>query len=256
MDSSAFWILVFPLLLIALFYYLGFLTIGLSFISSAFKSRGPIGKSLLLTIGVGIIAFPFLAIKVQHLNADMKADQRQEQLANLERVSLANRVPRKFVTVGGYQPSHIDLIKKQSRMTQFSQDENIRLANAYRQYKRTEYCHSHSAGKTLSPKIQIPICRDLPDSIQAALNIKEPVLFFAEGSNTSFLTSNTRVGNMYELRLITPTEDLLIDYYEDRTLERPAGISNPFSSGYRRDPNSPKLHIIDFIKRNLDRVSQ
>lgn len=104
----------------------------------------------------------------------------------------------------------------------------------------------------MSKKIQIPICKDLPPSIHVAVNIKEPVLFFAEGSKTSYLMSNTRVGNMYEIRLITPTEDLLVDYYEDRILERPAGITNPFSSGYERDPDAPRLHIIDFIKRALE----
>lgn len=252
MDNLAFWILVFPLLLVAILYYLGFLSVGLGFVATAFRSRGRVGKTIFLTIGLGVISFPFLALKFQHFNADRKADQRQEQVAKLERISLAGRMPKKFITVGRYQQSHIDLIKKKSRMVQFPQAENDRLAKAYRQYKRAEFCHSHSAGKTLSPKIKIPICRDLPDSIHAVLKLKEPVLIFAEGSNTSFLQSNTLVGKKYELRLITPTEDYLVDYYEDRTLEKAAGITNPFSSGYARDPDAPKLHIIDFIKRNLD----
>lgn len=252
MDSLAFWILVFPLLLVAVLYYLGFLSVGLGIVATAFKSKGVVGKTILLTIGLCIISFPFLAIKFQHFSADRKADQRQEELAKLERISLTGRMPRKFVTVGRYHQSHIDLIKKESRMVQFPQAENDRLAKAYRQYRRAEFCHSHSAGKTLSPKINIPICRDLPDSIHAVLKLKEPVLVFAEGSNTSFLQSNTHVGKKYELRLITPTDDYLVDYYENRTLERPAGITTPFSSGYARDSDAPKLHIIDFIQRNLD----
>ena len=252
MDSWAFWLLVFPVLLVAALYYLGFLTAGLSFVKSAFKSKNPGRKLALLVMGFGIISTPFLLTKYQHVQAGKKADQRAEQLANMERVDLAGRYPKKFVTVGGYQKTHIDLIKKESRMRQFPQAENDRLARAYRLYRRAEFCHSHSAGKTLSSNTKVPACRELPESIHAALNIKEPVLFFVEGSSTSFLQSNTRVGNMYELRLVTPTQDLLVDYYEDRLLDRPAGISNPYSSGYKRDPDAPRLHIIDFIKRNLE----
>ena len=252
MDSGAFWILVFPVLLVTMLYYLGFLTAGLSFVKSAFKSKNPGRIFALLVIGISIISVPFLLTKFQHAKADKKADQRAEQLANLDRLDLAGRYPKWFVTVGGYQRTHIDLIKKESRMRQFPQAENDRLARAYRLYRRAEFCHSHSADKTLSGNVKIPICRDLPESIHAALNIKEPVLFFVEGSSTSYLMSNTRVGNMYEVRLVTPTQDLLVDYYEDRVLERPSGITNPYSSGYKRDPDAPRLHIIDFIKRNLE----
>ena len=254
MDSLAFWLLVFPVLLVMALYYLGFLTAGLSFVKSAFKSRNPGRKFALLVMGISIISAPFLLTKFQHAQADKKADQRAEQIANLERINLAGRHPKWFVTVGGYQKTHIDLIKKESRMQQFPQAENDRLARAYRLYRRAEFCHSHSAGKTLSSNVKIPICRDLPESIQAVLNIKEPVLFFVEGASTSYLLSNTRVGNMFEVRLVTPTQDLLVDYYEDRVLERPTGITNPYSSGYKRDPDAHRLHIIEFIKKNLEGV--
>ena len=252
MDSWAFWLLVFPVLLVAALYYLGFLTAGLSFVKSAFTSKNPGRQFAFLFIGIGIMSTPFLLTKFQHVQADKRADQRAERLANLERIDLAGRYPKWFVTVGGYQKTHIDLIKQESRMRQFPQAENDRLASAYRLYRQAEFCHSHSAGKTLSRKVKIPICRDLPESIHAALSIKEPVLFFVKGASTSYLMSNTHVGNMYEVRLVTPTQDLLVDYYEDRILERPAGITNPFSSGYTRDPDAPRLHIIDFIKRNLE----
>lgn len=256
MDSWAFWLLVFPVLLAAVLYFLGFFTVGLGFVSSASKTRNPRRRLIKLFVGICVILAPFLLIKFQHIRADIKADQREVQLANMERVHLAGRLPKRFVAVGGFQQTHIDLIKKESGMGQFPKTENDRLASAYRQFRRVEFCHSHSSGKMMSKKIQIPICKDLPQSIHAALNIKEPVLFFAEGSNTSYLMSNTHVGNMYEVRLITSTEDLLVDYYEDRILERSAGVTNPFSSGYKRDPDAPKLHIIDFIKRALERASR
>jgi len=250
MDNWAFWILVFPMLLIAILYYLGFLTVGLGFVSSAFKSRNFIRKFFLLFIGIGVISFPFLAIKLQHFQADRKADQRQEYIDNLERVSLNGRLPRKFVTVGIFSKPDIDFIKRQYRIGQYTQTETDRLARAYQLYRKAQFCHTHSSGKTL-PGTQIPICRDLPESIQAVLEIKEPILFFAEGSNTSLRTSNTFVGNIYEARLVTRSEDLLIDYYEDRTLERPAGITNPYSSGLKRDPNAEKLSRRDFIQKAL-----
>lgn len=250
MDNWAFWILVFPMLLIAILYYLGFLTVGLGFVSSAFKSRSIVGKFVFLLVGIGVISLPLLAVKIQHFQADRKADQRQEYLDNLARVSLNGRLPLKFVTVGRFSKPDIDFIKRQYRIGQYSQTETDRLADAYRLYRKAEFCHTHSSGKTL-PGTQIPICRDLPESIQAVLEIKEPILFFAEGSNTSLRTSNTFVGNIYEARLVTRSEDLLIDYYEDRTLERPAGITNPYSSGLKRDPNAERLSKRDFIQRAL-----
>ena len=102
------------------------------------------------------------------------------------------------------------------------------------------------------PGTQIPICRDLPDSIQTALDIKEPVLFFADAESTSYRISNTFVGNMFEIRLVTRTEDLLVDYYEDRFLKRPAGITNPYSSGFTLDPNGQRVSRRVFIERAVD----
>ncbi|WP_371396181.1 hypothetical protein [Fretibacter rubidus] len=247
MDNWAFWILVFPMLVIAILYYLGFLTVGLSFVFSAFKSRNLVGKFILLVTGIGVISLPLLAIKFQDHQADRKADKRQEYLANLEKVSLNSRLPRKFVTVGRFSKPDIDFIKRQYRIGQYTQTETDRLARAYRLYRKAQFCHTHSSGKTL-PGTQLTICRDLPDSIQAALQIKEPILFFAEGSNTSLRTSNKIVGNMYEVRLVTRSDDLLVAYYEDRTLERPAGITNPFSSSLKRDPDAERLSKRDFIQ--------
>lgn len=251
MDSAAFWILVFPLLLLAVLYFLGFLTIGSTFVSTAFKAKGLLSKTMFLVIGIGVISFPIIAIKVQHIQADRKADQRHERLSNIERINLKGRMPRRFVTVGNYSKSDTDFISKRYRIGQYPQEEAQRLSAAYRAYRRVEYCHSHSSGKTLRGT-QIPICRDLPVSIQAALDIKEPILFFAEGASTSYRISNTFVGNMFEIRLVTHSEDLLVDYYEDRFLERPAGITNPFTSGFTLDPNGQQVSRKDFIERALD----
>lgn len=248
MDNGAFWLLVFPLLLAAVLYFFGFFTVGLGFISSALKSKSPAFKPLLLFIGLGIASYPVLAIKMQQFRADEKADERQDYLADLEKVTLNGRLPQKFVTVGRFSESDIDFIKRRYRLGQYSKIETDRLARAYRLYRKAEFCHTHSSGKTL-PGTQLSICRDLPDSIQSALNTKEPILFIAEGSNTSLRTSNKIVGNMYEVRLVTKSDDRLVDYYEDRTLDRPAGITNPFSSGVKRDPKAEKLSRRDFIQR-------
>ncbi len=252
MDNLMFWILVFPVLLLMLLYYLGFLSIGIRTISSGAKSKRPRRKLQTLLLGIVIILFPFLLIKAQHIRADQKADQRAEQLAAIERVNLVGNMPRKFVTVGNFSDDDIAFIKRQYRIGTYPKTEAERLAAAYRHYRRTEFCHTHSSGKMMSSKIKIPICKDLPDSIQTALDLREPTLFFAEGSNTSYRVSNTSVGKMYEARLITKTRDRLVDYYEERFVERPAGITNPYSSGFKRVPNQPRFSRRDFIQRAME----
>ena len=100
------------------------------------------------------------------------------------------------------------------------------------------------------------MCRDLPGSIQSALKINEPVLFFAEGSSTSYRRSNTLVGKMYEVRLVTRTEDLLVDYFEQRTVEDPVGITNPYSSGWKLDRRHKAPTMKEFIQTALEGASR
>jgi len=235
MDNWMFWLLVFPVLLVAILYYLGFLTAGLSFIGATFKRGAPKRNLLVLFIGLLIAAAPFIASKIQRIQAERQADLWQAEIANFERVNLRGRMPKKIVIMNSAREARLLPIAAKYGLRPFDDAEAGRLRSAYRQYRRNAYCHSHSSGKMMSDKIQIPVCKPLPESLQNVLNLREPVLFFAEDSATSYRRTNILMGDKYELRLVTPRQDLLVDYFEQRTLKKPIGITNPFGSGWILD---------------------
>lgn len=256
MHDEMLWILVFPVLVVAILYYLGFLTIGLSFVVSGLKSGNRGRRAILVLIGVGVVSAPFVISKIQRLIAERKADTVQQEIAGLERIDLQGRLPEKFVTVGRYHESDIEFIQRRYGMSQFAKRENDRLRAAYRNFRKAEFCHKYLYKKKIAPNINISNCRDLPASIQAALDITEPVLFFVEGSSTSYRRSNIIMGKMYEVRLVTPQEDLLVDYYEQRTVDDPASITNPYSSGRRLDRRDKPPTKQEFVEAALQGASR
>lgn len=256
MHDGMLWFLVLPVLVLAILYYLGFLTIGLSFVVSGFRSSNPGRRAILVLIGLGVVSAPFIFSKIQRLIAERNADTLQQEIAGLDRIDLAGRLPEKFVTVGRYHQSDIDFIGRRYGMSQFAKQENDRLKTAYRRYRKAEFCHKYLYKKKMAPNINISNCRDLPASIQAALNIQEPILFFVEGSATSYRRSNVIIGKMYEVRLVTPQEDLLVDYYEQRTVDDPASIINPYSSGRRLDWRDKPPTKQEFVEAALQGASR
>lgn len=243
MDNWIFWILVFPLLLLMALYYLGFLTAGLSFIGVASKRSAPKRNLVILIVGLLIAAAPFIAGKIQRTHAERQADLRQAEIANFDRVSLKTRMPKKFVAVSRSDNPHLKRVAAKYGLRPFHKAEEDRLRTAYIQYRRGEHCHRRSPGKMMSEKIQIPVCREIPPSIQDVLNLREPVLFFAADHITTHQRSRIGMGKRYELRLLTPREDRLVDYFEQRTIRKPVGITNPFGSGWilDRDHEPPRL---------------
>ena len=69
------------------------------------------------------------------------------------------------------------------------------------------------------------------------------VLVFAEGRHTSMRDDNVLSGEIYEIRLITPQEDLLVDYFEERTVEDFPSIFNPYAARRRNAADeAPPTH--------------
>ena len=256
MDGWMFWILVFPVLLAAILYLLGFLTIGSGVIAWGLKSGHPKRKILFILIGLGIIASPFIGMNIQHYFAEQKADRIQQELADMERIDLSGRLPARFVAVGGFTASDKEFIRKTYGIRQFPDAENDRLKAAYRNYRKAEFCHKYLYREKIAPNVNISNCRDLPTSIQAALGIDEPVLFFVDGSSTSYRRSNVMVGKMYEIRLVTPQEDLLVDYFEERAIDRPPSILNPYASGRKLASEGRPPTRKEFIQNALQRASR
>ena len=119
MDGWMVWILVFPVLLAAILYLLGFLTIGSGVIAWGLKSGHSKRKILFILIGLGIIASPLIGMNIQRYVAEQKADRIQQELAEMERIDLSGRLPARFVAVGGFAASDIEFIRKTYGIRQF-----------------------------------------------------------------------------------------------------------------------------------------
>ncbi|MFN7165265.1 MAG: hypothetical protein ACK4P2_10660 [Hyphomonas sp.] len=256
MDNLFYWFLTVPPLILLILYYLAFLAGGAGFLVAAFRSTCPGRRIAFSLVGLGILIAPFAADFGQKRAARHSAAERAQQLASLERTDLAGKLPRKLVTVGNYSEADISFIKTQYGMSQFPPEENERLSSAYRHYRSQEFCKRHSAGKMMSPEINIPVCKEIPGTVQEALGLREPVLVLAEGFSTSLRRSNTHLGDIYEIRLVTPEEDVLVDYFEEETLDDPASIINPYSSGQRLKPGQKILTRKEFIEAALEGASR
>ncbi|MDB2438523.1 hypothetical protein N9W89_07380 [Hellea sp.] len=258
MMDFGWWILLLPLLVGLILYLLFFFVLGSGVLWAGFKSR----KFIYTVIGIGVITAPFTIEKIQKFRAGQKADAIYAQLAALERTSLKGRLPGKFVAVGSFSDSNVNFLRDQYGLRRFPKAENNRLEAAYRDYRRTEFCYKHDYDRIKAyrekydPRNKLSICDDLPESIQASLKTKEPVLFIIEGRSTSFRQTRFMVGKKYEIRLVTSREDLLVDYYEDREIDDPPRITSPFSSGRKLDKDGPTPTMREFIQGALKGASR
>ncbi len=254
MDNALFWWLVFPMLVAAAVVYLVLVVIGLSTIRIAFSLSHPLLKIALVSIGLMVIASPLMYHALMDLRAQHEADGRQAALADLERVNLAGRLPETFITVGDFGQEVISFIETNYPLRTYSTEENKRLVDAYRNYRKAERCHRRFAGEVM-PGTKIPKCKKLPASVQSALDLREPVLVFATGRDTSMREDNVLAGKIYEIRLITPQEDVLVAYYEQRTVEGTTSIFSPYAPpppiGFQRPGATP-----EDIHRNGDAGSK
>ncbi len=171
MNSGLFWWLVAPALVAAILTYLGILFVGLATIRAAYRSAHPLVKVALFAVGTMVILSPFLFHAGMEMRAQHKADVRQADLAEMERVDLAGRLPARFIAVGNFRPELIDFIEASYRLSRYPQAENKRLVAAYRAYRRAERCHRVLAGEMM-PGTKIPVCKTLPDKVQSALGLR------------------------------------------------------------------------------------
>jgi hypothetical protein len=128
--------------------------------------------------------------------AQQMADRREAELAKLERVNLAGRLPTRFIAVGDFRPELLNFIQTEYRLGRFPADDETRLVDAYRLHRAAERCNRRFAGET-QPGTKLPKCRALPGSLQRALALREPILVFAEGRHTSLREDNVLAGEIY-----------------------------------------------------------
>lgn len=256
-DTMMFVILVLPGLLLAGLVYLGILAVGLGTIVAAFKSAHPVLKGTLVLAGVLVILSPVLFQWGTDMRAQKKADQRQAHLAQLERASFAGRMPARFITSGNFGPELRQFIRTRYRLAEFPEAENQRLVEAYRAYRGAEWCHRRFPGNPpMMRGTKLPTCKPLPDSVQSALGLREPILVFAEGFNTSMREDNILAGEIYEIRLITPEDDLLVAYFEERTVEDRSGMFNQYASGRRNASSEQPPTLKAFIETAMKEAGQ
>lgn len=255
MNSELFWWLVAPALVAAIVTYLGILFVGLGTIVAAYRSAHPLVKGALYSVGILLISSPLLFHAGMEMRAQHKADVRQADLIGMERVDLAGRLPARFIAVGSFRPELIDFIEARYRLSRYPQAENKRLVGAYRAYRRAERCHRVLAGEMM-PGTKIPVCKALPDKVQSALGLREHLLVFAEGRDASLREGNTIAGRIYEIRLITPQEDLLVDYFEERTVEGTPSVFNPYASWRRNASNEQAPSLKAFIETAMQRAGR
>lgn len=257
MDNPLFWLLVFPLIIIAVLWYLGFITTGLLILTRAFKSKSILFATLLSLIAIGVIAYPFVYPKAYEKVAEKDSKSREQQLNDLPRYDVSQNMPRYFVNMSKLSETDLNYIKKKYKFREFYSKEDTRLKEAYEKYRRTEYCIKHIASKKKPKSLRkenlhiVPSCGKKADNLSAALDQRQPAIYFIEGFNTAYRLKGPLRGKIYELRYVTPTEDYLIDYFEQRTIKEPRTPANPFSSGRDLDWRHTPPERLDFIKDGL-----
>ena len=255
MDAMIFWILVFPVLLLAGLVWLGLAVVGAGTIRAALKSRNVGLRAGFVVVGVMLIAAPILYLYGADHLAQRGADARQEALAGLPRADLSGRLPARFIAVGNFQPDVTRFIETRYRLTPYPEAENRRLVDAYRAFRKAELCRRRF-GDAMTPGTRLPVCKPLPDSVQSALDLRAPLLVFAEGSATSMREDNVIAGKLYEIRLVTPKEDLLVAYFEERTVRGGPSLFNPFAPPRSRASTERPPTLTAFIETALEGASR
>ena len=249
--------LVLPVIVAAVLTYLGILVIGLGPIVAVYRSAPGYLKGLLLAAGILVILSPALFHAGVHLQAGKEADRRLADIAQLERADLAGRLPKHYIAVGGGFSSDLHaFVETRFGLRRFPEAEDKRLSEAYRGWRRAERCHRLNPDNPMLPGTRLPACKPLPGSLQEALGIGEPVLVFAVGHATSLLQDNTIAGEVYEIRLVTPQEDLLVAYFEERTVRDTPSVFNPYASGRKNASTERPPALKDFIETSLEGASR
>lgn len=251
MGEGTFWILVFPALAAAALVWLALLAVGVGVMRAARRSSNPVLKAALLAAGLAVIASPILYHMGLDRLAQREADRRAADLARLPRVDLAGRLPKRFIAVGDFAPDLLAFIEAEYRIGRFPDDEEKRLVEAYRLYRAAELCNRRFGGE-MQPGTKLPKCKPPPDSIQHAMALRQPVLVFAEGHHTSMREDNILAGEIYEIRLITLQEDLLVAYFEERTVENVLSIFNPYAAARRNASDGRPPTLKAFIETAME----
>ena len=252
-----FLLLVLPVIVAAILTYLGILVIGLGPIVAVYRSAPAYLKGLLIFAGLLVILSPALFHAGMDLRAERQADQRLAQIAQLDRTDLTGRLPRHYIAVGGGFSSQLHaFVEQRFGLRRFPATEDKRLSEAYRSWRRAERCHRINPGNPMVEGTRLPVCKRLPDSLQSALGLREPILVFADGHATSMLEDNTLAGEVYEIRLITPQEDLLVAYFEERTAKGTPSVFNPYASGRRKASTEPPPALKAFIETSMEAASR
>ena len=249
--------LVLPVIVAAVLTYLGILVVGLGPIVAVYRSAPSYLKGLLIFAGLLVIVSPALFLAGMDQRAEQKADQREAHLAQLERADLTGRLPKHYITVGGGFSSDLHaFVETRFGLRRFPEAEDTRLSEAYRSWRRAERCHRLNPDNPMFQGTQLPICKPLPGALQSALGLGEPVLVFAVGHATSLLEDNVIAGEVYEIRLVTPQEDLLVAYFEERTIEDVPSVFNPYASGRKKASTERPPALKDFIETSLEGASR
>lgn len=249
--------LVLPVIVAAVLTYLGILVIGLGPIVAVYRSAPGYLKGLLLAAGILVILSPALFHAGVNLQARKEADRRVADIAQLERADLAGRLPKHYITVGGgFSPGLHAFVEARFGLRRFSEAEDARLSDAYRAWRYAERCHRLNPDNPMLPGTRLPACKPLRGSLQEALGIGEPVLVFAVGHATSLLEDNMIAGEVYEIRLVTPQEDLLVAYFEERTVRDTPSVFNPYASGRKNASTERPPALQAFIETSLEGASR
>lgn len=200
-----------------------------------------------------------LAILTTSCGNDAKKESklREQYLNALLRHDISQNIPRRIVNMGKLSETDLTYIKKKYNLHEFHSREDERLKEAYEDYRSTEYCIKHIASKKKPKSIRnsllgaIPSCGKMPENLPVSLKQSEPAIYFIEGFSTAYRLKGPLHGSIYELRYISPTEDYLLDYFEQRTFKVAKTRSNPYTSGRDLDWRHTPPQRLDFIETAL-----
>lgn len=250
MNSGLFWLIVLPMLVAAIAIYLVILVIGLFTAGAALKTSRPKLKIALATLALIIIASPVLYHLGMDARANQQADARAARIDSIPRVDIAGRMPATFIAVGSFPPDMTEFVQTKYGLRPLPAAKNDRLVSAYINYRKAELCHRRFGDQTVAGT-KLAACKPLHGSIQQALSLKAPLLVFAEGRHTSLREDNVIAGKIYEIRLITPQEDGLVAYFEERTIKGTPSIFMPYTPPRRKASTERPPHIKTFIEEAL-----
>lgn len=253
-DNPLWWLLIIVVIVSCIIFYGKFLLLSTVLVKISSKDNSNSTLNIIIVTVTLVVIYSILAPQINQHYHQKKTKNRITQIMEFERTSLVGRLPNRYVQFFSLKDEELRKLEKTHNISPVSASEKKRIYRLYSRYQNHAYnCYRlYKIGSKSPPTMEDYYskekCDSFPRSLPEALKLEEPILFLLSGANTTM--RDTPAGIMNEVRLITPEDSFLIEYYEMRPSEDLLKLDprkRMFKSRYDYGKKIPPFNFYDSV---------